>query len=269
MASLELEIAPEDIDHILEGHVSHSDADAQKDMVIFLVPKEVVLYFARLKMPMPVFQELRKRGHLKCYAFNRLEVLHGFLERVLAVSYPWASPGSPDPDSGRLQEVANVFNENPKLQFMWMDWSCLPQGEARTEIEKLYFKYFLSSGAINLVYLGATVVSIVNNRYLESFWTQFEYILATRKITAHGFETTHGRIHMRFIESAVAAKEPSKALLQQKWSDKTVMEVVEVLSKDDVRVTNQSDKDDLLPKLPKLQVYFADQLARGGAGRCL
>ena len=41
-------------------------------------------------------------------------------------------------------------------------------------------------------------------------------------------------------------------LILKLWADKTVSQVVDILSKPDVTVTNQGDKDDQLEKIQKL-----------------
>jgi hypothetical protein len=242
------------------------DAAGNEDLVLFFVPREVVFFHAARKRPIPVFQDLLQAQDLKCCRISRYEALQGLLSSVLALSYPWEKEGDPDPDGERLEEAAAVLNDNPHLQLMWMDWACLPQrARERSELQERYFKHVLHSGAINVIYLGCSVVSIVNRAYLERFWTQFEYILATRKVTKNGFQFCADRLFFRCIQSFADAPEQVRSLLKVHWEDKSVAQVVKILAEPDVKVTQQSDKDTLLGKLPELERQLTEAVVVGKA----
>ena len=59
----------------------------------------------------------------------------------------------------------------------------MPQGE-RTEKEKAEFDMMLPN--INLLYLGATVLVLMDLSYLSRFWTQFEAWCSMQKCTTEG-----------------------------------------------------------------------------------
>ena len=61
-----------------------------------------------------------------------------------------------------------------------------PTTYKKNAFEKMYFKAMINHGGVNLIYLGAFVLSIVNSLYMQRFWTQFEYLLATRIVTRVG-----------------------------------------------------------------------------------
>ena len=49
---------------------------------------------------------------------------------------------------------------------------CMPQGNDRSDADKVRFKWMLQN--VNLLYLGCSVLCLVDISYLSRFWTQFE-----------------------------------------------------------------------------------------------
>ena len=143
---------------------------------------------------------------------NRTAALRGELRtgacKVLAISYPWQGFGDPDSTGDRVAAVAAHLEEHPEIDAVWWDYMCVPQntnipdwtGKVTTPypttykkniFEKAYFEAMIDHGGVNLIYLGAFVLSIVNSLYIQRFWTQFEYLLATRTVTRAGFQTSY------------------------------------------------------------------------------
>ena len=159
---------------------------------------------------------------------------------------------------------------------MWWDFLCVPQttnipdnttGKVehpypttyqKNDFDKLYFKMMINQGGVNLIYLGAYVLSIANALYIQRFWTQFEFYLGTRCVTGSAFGATRARLVVRCIQSLKDSTAEQASALFAKWGNKTTAEAKDVLAKKDVTVTNQSDKDNLLDKLPKLEALYAE-----------
>ena len=79
--------------------------------------------------------------------------------------------------------MQKFLGEHPKIQLLWYDYFCMPQGE-RTDAEKAEFDMMLPN--INLLYLGATVLVLMDLSYLSRFWTQFEAWCSMQKCTTEG-----------------------------------------------------------------------------------
>ena len=178
---------------------------------------------------------------------------------VLAVSHRWESVNDPDP----LRKQLAVINERlvalPDVELVWIDYSCMPQGK-RTETEHAEFTMMLPH--INLIYLAARVLVIMDSSYFSRFWTLFEAWLATQEVTAEGLRPATAaaqRCHIECIHQAVMKFDGEK--LKATWVTKTPQEAYEVLSSNDITVTNTADKEAQLPKLLKLNEFAIEQHA--------
>ena len=60
----------------------------------------------------------------------------------------------------------------------------MPQGKERTDVETVEFKTMLPS--INLLFLAAQVLIIMDSSYFSRFWTLFEAWLSMQQVTADG-----------------------------------------------------------------------------------
>merc|ERR1711920_1144890 len=124
----------------------------------------------------------------------------------------------------------------------------------RTEEDAAAFDVMLPR--INMIYLGATVLILYDLQYSCRFWTQFEAWLSMQVATQHGLKSAVGtdkeRHHIVPLHSC--AKEPRrhKDLLESTWAGQTPADAHMQLSSKDIEVTNQSDKQNQLPKIKKL-----------------
>ena len=130
------------------------------------------------------------------------------------------------------------------------EW-CMPQFD-RTEDEQLSFRRMLSH--VNLLYLGMKVLILLDVSYISRFWTQFEGWLSMQMVTAQGLKSAVGsnavRHTIRCIYNAVQGIDDLRLI--EMWATKTPLEAFTVLSRPDVSVTNQSDKDSQLPKIHEI-----------------
>jgi len=85
--------------------------------------------------------------------------------------------------------------------------------------------------------------------------TQFEAFLSLRTVTANGLESTLEDERRCVIKGIHNAFDNIDKNIIDMWANKTAEEAHEILSKPDVTVTNQSDKDAQLPKLLKLNDF--------------
>jgi hypothetical protein len=111
---------------------------------------------------------------------------------------------------------------------------------------------------VNMLYLGTTVLILFDLSYLSRFWTQFEAWLSMQFATPNGLKsavgTKHARYHIVCIQNAAAQAELFTKALTDQWATKTPQQAFDFLSKPDVTVTNQSDKEGQLPKIKALDV---------------
>ena len=173
--------------------------DRPNEVRLYVVPRAVFLQMWESGEGLVVFQDLRRRQHLKHLMVSKQAVLAGVLRgqgdeslQVLAISYPWQGFGDPDSTGERIEGVVDFLGSHPEIEYLWWDFMCVPQNTnmldweghppadpyqntyRKNAFEKLYFQTMINRGGVNLVYLGAYVLSIANALYLHRFWTQFE-----------------------------------------------------------------------------------------------
>ena len=117
---------------------------------------------------------------------------------------------------------------------------------------------------VNLLYLGLRVLALIDISYLSRFWTQFEAWLSMQEGSPDGLRpapVSRRRVEMCCIHNATKGAEDVK--LQSMWKAVTPDEAHALLSKPDVTVTNQSDKEMQLVKVKQLKF---DNEGGGGDG---
>ena len=184
-----------------------------------------------------------------------------YVGKFLAVSHRWEEPTEPDKEGKQCAALKAHLDANKSIEFVWYDYWSMPQGDDKTQSEVIEFRVMLPN--INLVYLFCSVLVILDLAYLSRFWTQFEAFLSLRKVTEAGLGPAPAEERRCKVTCIHNAPEAFGEALFIMWGDTTAEQAHAVLSKPDVTVTNQSDKDAQLPKLMKL-----DDLARRAiAGR--
>ena len=126
---------------------------------------------ATTEKTLPCFQELLQRGGWiqqrevsATLAYRHRYVDSGFL----AVSHRWENFDAPDAVGKQLEALKAHLHANHHIKWVWYDYWCMPQGEDRTPADQVYFKWMLKN--VNLLYLGAAVLLVVDNSYPSRFW---------------------------------------------------------------------------------------------------
>ena len=84
------------------------------------------------------------------------------------MSHRWDTPTNPDPSGEQMAALRTfLLDERPEVRWVFYDYSSLPQGE-RTAEERHLFKMILPN--INLLYLGASVLVLMDRSYIGRFW---------------------------------------------------------------------------------------------------
>jgi len=170
--------------------------------------------------------------------------------KYLAVSHRWFNPRAPDADGLQLRKVREYLRAHKDIEWVWYDYWCMPQGESRTPAQKVAFKVMLSN--INWLYIGCSVLVLLDLSYLSRFWTQFEAWLALQVTSAEGLKggrNTGSSIGRTVIVPIYNANSTIRAHLISMWESKSPDEAHAILSEADVTVTNLSDKEMQLPKI--------------------
>jgi len=88
-----------------------------------------------------------------------LEVLQGKLnDKYVIISHRWETQAHPDPKATKKKVILRFLGQNPLVQGIWIDFSCLPQGiksggsKDKTTAEAAFFDKTLTN--VNFLYLG-------------------------------------------------------------------------------------------------------------------
>jgi len=202
---------------------------------------------------LPRFQELRDRGLLVRRPVRWADaVRHKYDTDILVVSHRWETPTYPDPEHVQLRTIQAELEDRPEVRYVWLDWSSMPQGANTTESDTAEFMRMLPR--INMLYLGASVLMLVDNSYQSRFWTMFEAWLAMQTCSAAGLtpstpETKRWKLTcIHNAEQDMDGKKIEKMIMD----NEEVTSIHALLSSNDVTVTNSSDKLVQLPKVLRL-----------------
>ena len=198
---------------------------------------------------LPRFQELKlMKGAIEQKKILFSAAYTGVLDRTkyLVVSHRWMHSSHPDQDGVQTSKIREYLNEHPEIEWVWYDFWSMPQGN-KTEAEKLAFKWMLLQ--INVLYLGLNVLILLDLSYLSRFWTQYEAWLSIQQPTPNGLRPAHAKDRRSHVGPIYNTNANMVEGLYAMWSGEDPDQAHQLLSKPDVTVTNQSDKDEQLSKV--------------------
>ena len=225
----------------------------QRKCTFFFVDAAYLRSLEEDAAPLPSFQRIRETlpGVLVQRTIDVGDAYRGaYASEFLAVSHRWEHPDAPDTKGEQQRAVCRHVRNNSEITAVWYDYWSMPQG-GRSPAEKVRFKYMLQN--VNLCYLGMRVLVLADISYLSRFWTQFEAWLSMRQGGPDGLGTPHScrqRCTVECLHNATKGSEDMK--LRQMLADVSSAEAHVLLSKPDVTVTNQGDKEMQLAKVKTL-----------------
>jgi len=177
---------------------------------------------------------------------------------VCAVSHRWEEPNQPDPEGAQFVALQAYLKEHPKIEYVFYDFSCVAQGSdcgvERTPAQKETFKRQLAN--VNLLYLGASVLILMDASYLSRFWTQFEAYLSMKTVqfdprTNAQAIAPAARHEKRWTTKCIhnASAEFEGKHVEHKWWRADQDMAMLILERPDTIVTNAKDKKVQLERL--------------------
>ena len=115
---------------------------------------------------------------------------------------------------------------------------------------------------INLLYLGCSVLILLDRSYSGRFWTMYEAWLSFMTATNDGLLTApvaEQRCKMRCLHGCPQSQQD---VLREEWDSCSARSTYEKLSEPDVDVTNKSDKEMQLPKILAMDQMVIDIMAK-------
>jgi hypothetical protein len=202
---------------------------------------------------MPKFQELRNSdpGMLAARVVTFEEFCAGTLvTEVCTVSHRWIDRDKPDPDGTQLKKIQAHLDSHPAIKYIWYDYSCMPMGSERTVDEVEDFRRMLMD--VNGLFLGTSVLLLIDLSFLSRFWTQLEAWLSMQEPGPSGLSPASAEARRRTIAPIYNASDSIQNVVVEMWSGRTPEQAFNILSSPDVSVTNQADKEVQLPKIRML-----------------
>ena len=218
----------------------------------YFMRASTVLSWGRASSP-PRFQDLQKRGLLDCVTIDILSAYQNGVEDTLFISHRWEDASVPDGQAAQLKVIQAHLQAHPSIKYVWYDYWCMPQRRTdgvddRTPAQLAEFHRMLQG--IADLYLTMRVLIIVDMTYLGRFWTTLEAYCAVQKATPAGLRPCSDdegkRYHIECIHNAPPAM---KFILHDMVANKSLEQMVEMLARPDITVTNAKDKEKMLPVL--------------------
>lgn len=148
-------------------------------------------YLRSVNVPtLPCFQELRRTdGALILRTLVANKAYRGeYTKKLLAISHRWEHPSVPDGQGVQLRAIKDFLATDDDVEGVWYDFWSMPQDErtpeqrrshapdTRTPEELNMFKRMLPN--VNLLYLGCSVLILMDISYLSRFWVRPQHALA-------------------------------------------------------------------------------------------
>jgi hypothetical protein len=187
------------------------------------------------------------------------------VDEIGSVSHRWLEPDEPDPDGAQLLAIKSFLSkpEAQKIKLIWIDAQCMPQDKpkgSRNEEDTAAFKRMLAQ--VNMLYLGTTVLILLDLSYVSRFWTQFECWCSMQSLSQDGLSPAAPAERRCTIVPILGANSSLVECLLAMWGQRTPEEAYSLLGKPDVTVTNLRDKDRQLPKILRLDERVRAVLSR-------
>jgi hypothetical protein len=233
---------------------------------------------------LPRMQTLRDAGRLEKMKIPLIDAFRGegIIKEILFVSHRWEEPYQPDVNGEQLKAIKAYLQKHPDIKWVWFDYSSMPQkvdgDDTRTPEDKAEFDLMLS--LIVDLYLTAHVLILLDSSYACRFWTLTEAWCSMQTVTPDGLrpapkglsisqmshaegvgvsdanELPAGRPTVRYTIACIHnASDALGEYLEKLVATLTPPEMVKVLTRQDVFLTNQKDKKAMLPKIEEMDQH--------------
>jgi hypothetical protein len=177
----------------------------------------------------------------------------------LAISHRWLEPTQPDVGGEQMRKLKEYLArpENRAIKWVWYDYWCMPQHspkgtEDRSQADLAAFRWMLSN--VDLLYLSASVLLMVDLSYVSRFWTQFEAWLSFQTCADDGLQPANLQTMRCTMVPILNGTDAMCNEVRLMWMGKTPELAHDVLSLPDVTVTNARDKAMFLPRLKQMNM---------------
>uniref|UniRef100_A0A7S3AZX6 Uncharacterized protein n=1 Tax=Haptolina ericina TaxID=156174 RepID=A0A7S3AZX6_9EUKA len=153
----------------------------------------------------------------------------------------------PDPKGDVLKVIVAHLKQATNIKWVWFDFWCAPQRNGRVDDRGRQELTEHSEMAKNayLLYLGCSVLAVIDLSFPSRFWTQLELWYAFQRSSSATL-AAGPRATLVPLRESLSTLVP---LLLQMIPERNAQEIHSLLASPDVTVSNQSDKDIQLSQL--------------------
>jgi len=192
------------------------------------------------------FQELREQHPewLQIHNISFERVCRGeYVMQFAAISHRWESAEGPDPTGEQYAVLRAFLKERPAIKWVWCDFCSLAQGEIGPD-EHRERGYVLPN--IHLLFLGVSVLALVDSQYLGRVWTTYEAWLSVQSLTPHGLKPqTHAISGPEYMRCSVRCVHGAADSVRETFLAKglnTKAEMLAQLGSDSLKLTVEHDR---------------------------
>ena len=201
---------------------------------------------------LPTYREM-KIQHSKAMVKREISLFSGlqgaYATSTLFVSHRWEKKDQPDANAKQQKELQAYLRqkENQHIKFVWFDFWCLPQPgkDGRSKAEQKEFDRMMPN--IALLCLSCSVLILLDPQP-PRFWGAFEAWCAMQRASLKGLLPDESRSRLSFVHLQKAGRREEEQLVER-WATLSVFAAHEALAGDDMRATNQRDRDVQLPRM--------------------
>jgi hypothetical protein len=148
--------------------------------------------------------------------------------------------------------------DHKDIKYVWYDYACMPQKESkegkvvdnRSHEEKAQFDLMLK--AVTDLYLSAQVLILLDVSSRSRFWPLTEAWNAMQKTTEQGVQPAEENETRYTITPIHSAEKADVDALIRRLRTKTPEEMYDILDASDVTMTNMKDKENIMPKILRI-----------------
>ena len=167
---------PSTIDEAERAHEQCAAEDELDSCMFYVVSAAHLL---QCEDAMPSFHELLRHDPecsgrvLRRVQVQRTTALRGgYVDNICTMAHVWRTQHDPDPDGEQMRALKCFLRSHPQVRWIWMDYSCMPQGQAhrriRTRAEYVEFQWMLLN--MNWLFLATRTINLIDLTYLSRFW---------------------------------------------------------------------------------------------------
>ena len=186
-----------------------------------------------------------------------------YTAEYLAVSHRWEAIREPDGRGVQMREVKAYLRRTPGVKYVFVDVMCMPLPPHTSPLQRAELTLMLPN--VGLLYLGCSVLMLLDASYSGRFWFGYELWLSLQTASTAGLAAT-SEAQRRCTLVPLEGTPPLLATeMLAAWRKLSSDQAYYRLSQPELLVSNASDREVVLAKLLQLLEIVPNAMAAGTA----